>query len=610
MAEDINSQDRTASKTPLSGEPPPSSDSCLGKTVKLDNGNSLQDLKKIGKGGYGQVYRAREICKETNEVVKIVALKIPLKIPSEVDGKDALMREFEAHHLLGVQSHIVIPPTSHLKKDAELPCLEYEYAQYGDLYKYLETFQGGVRQLTAMQATSIFLQVVTGVANAHSLEGKGSIIHRDLKPGNILVFEGENGRPEFRVTDFGISHSTRKTPSVSSITKEPFRGGTPDYWSPQQKAGILNPDINPDKRDDVYSLGKIWYQLLANKFEDIWSDLEGQLNKISPEIPKEIKELVMQCVDEDRTEDMPKDAVELKDRLVKLQIAMRPPRDNLLNDLWIQRKWQVPILEHIAKEENRSEYPTSWREVIEMDPDESVVTNHYFRERILATGLPWRVRDIGTKIEMLLIPPGRFMMGASPDDLEAKSDEKPVHEVLISNAFYLGRTPVTQAQWTHSAKTNRWPSFYKGSDSRPVESVSYDMIQEFNTRTGLRLPTEAEWEYACRAGSSAPLYGVLNDIAWHQGNRGEPRQMHNVLEKNPNALGLYDMIGNVWEWCEDFFGNYSTATMVNPTGPMSGEEHLLRGGYFDSLHCSASMRLPKKSHFYNSYSGFRAARTP
>ena len=245
-----------------------------------------------------------------------------------------------------------------------------------------------------------------------------------------------------------------------------------------------------------------------------------------------------------------------------------------------------------------------------MDPDESVVTNHYFRERILATGLPWRVRDIGTNIEMLLIPPGRFMMGASPDDLEAKSDEKPVHEVLISNAFYLGRTPVTQAQWTHSAKTNRRPSFYKGSDSRPVESVSYDMIQEFNTRTGLRLPTEAEWEYACRAGSSAPLYGVLNDIAWHQGNRGEPRQMHNVLEKNPNALGLYDMIGNVWEWCEDFFGNYSTATMVNPKGPMSGEEHLLRGGYFDSLHCSASMRLPKKSHFYNSYSGFRAARTP
>ena len=592
----MNSQDRTASKTPLGGESPLLSVSCVGKTVQLKNGH-LQVLKKIGGGGFAEVYLARKICDETKDVFREVALK--------VGDKDALKREFEKHQLLGKQIHIVIPPTSHLE-DGELPCLEYERAQHGDLYKYLETFQGGVRKLTAMQATSIFLQVVTGVANAHGLEGKESIIHRDLKPGNILVFEGKNGRPEFRVTDFGISHKTRNLPSVTSVTEEPFGAGTPKYWSPQQERGDL-----VSKMDDVYSLGKIWYQLLANNLDkDIGTDLERRLNEIRPEIPKEIKVLVKQCVDEVRTDDMPKDAVELKDRLVKLQIAMRPPRDNLLNDLWIQRKWQVPILEHIAKEENRSEYPTSWREVIEMDPDESVVTNHYFRERILATGLPWRVRDIGTNIEMLLIPPGRFMMGASPDDLEAKSDEKPVHEVLISNAFYLGRTPVTQAQWTHSAKTNRWPSFYKGSDSRPVESVSYDMIQEFNTRTGLRLPTEAEWEYACRAGSSAPLYGVLNDIAWHQGNRGEPRQMHNVLEKNPNALGLYDMIGNVWEWCEDFFGNYSTATMVNPTGPMSGEEHLLRGGYFDSLHCSASMRLPKKSHFYNSYSGFRAARTP
>ena len=215
----------------------------------------------------------------------------------------------------------------------------------------------------------------------------------------------------------------------------------------------------------------------------------------------------MQCVDEDRTEDMPKDAVELKDRLVKLQIAMRPPRDNLLNDLLIQRKWQVKILDDIAKMENRSEYSPSWGLVIEKDPDESVVTNHYFRERIIATGLPWRVRDIGTNIEMLLIPPGRFMMGASSDDLDANRNEKPAHEVLISYAFYLGRTPVTQGQWTAKMGGNPWgfqSPTYTLDTSRPVEAVSWDMIQEFNTVTGLRLPTEAEWEYACRAGSSTP----------------------------------------------------------------------------------------------------------
>ena len=605
MAEDINSQDRTASKTPLSGEPPPSSDSCLGKTVKLDNGNSLQDLKKIGKGGFAAVYLAREICKEKNEVVKIVALKIPL----QDDGKAALQREFDTHHNdLGVQSHIVIPPIRHLEH-AELPCLEYEYAQHGDLRQYLNTFQGGVRQLTAMQATSIFLQVVTGVANAHSLKGWRQVIHRDLKPGNILVFGGSDGKPQFRVADFGMAHAKRNPENpnskVTSETETVIQGGTPDYMSPQQRAGK-----HPDKRDDVYSLGKIWYQLLANNLDkDIGTDLERRLNEIRPEIPKEIKVLVKQCVDEVRTDDMPKDAVELKDRLVKLQIAMRPPRDNLLNDLLIQREWQVEILKDIAKKENRSEYPPSWGRVIEKDPDESVVTNHYFRERIIATGLPWCVRDIGTNIEMLLIPPGRFMMGASPDDLEAKSDEKPVHEVLISNAFYLGRTPVTQAQWKHSAKNPyKTPSHHGGVPSRPVENVSWEMIKEFNSATGFRLPTEAEWEYACRAGSSTPLYGVLNDIAWYKHN--SDGQTHAVATKLPNALGLYDMIGNVWEWCEDFFGNYSTANMVNPTGPMSGEERLLRGGYVGSIHCSASRRLARSSYSHTAYNGFRAVRTP
>ena len=588
MAEDINSQDR-----------------CVGKTMQLENGNSLLVLKKIGKGGSAEVYRAREICKETNEVVKIVALKIPL----EVGDKDALMREFKAHVDLGVQSHIVIPPTSHLE-DAELPCLEYEYAQYGDLYKYLETFQGGVRQLTAMQATSIFLQVVTGVANAHSLEGKKSIIHRDLKPGNILVFEGESGRPEFRVTDFGISHKTRNSLSVSSETEKPFGAGTPKYWSPQQERGEP-----ASKMDDVYSLGTIWYQLLANNFgKFIGPTSHGQLDDIEPELPKEIKVLVKQCVVEDRKEDMPKDAVELKDRLVKLQNAMRPPRDNLLNDLLIQRKWQFPILEHIAKKENRSEYSPSWGYVIEKDPDESVVTNHYFRERIIATGLPWRVCDIGTNIEMLLIPPGRFMMGASPDDSEANPTEKPAHEVYISNAFYLGRTPVTQAQW--QAKMGDNPSFFMPanglreiSDNHPVENVSWTMVERFNTKTGLRLPTEAEWEYACRAGSKTSPYGMLNDIGWNNGNSSMRTSM--VMQKLSNPLGLYDMFGNVWEWCQGWPATYHAHRMVNPTGPMTGKQRSLRGGDWsaDSKHLRASSRYFEDGEAQY-YIGFRVARTP
>ena len=203
------------------------------------------------------------------------------------------------------------------------------------------------------------------------------------------------------------------------------------------------------------------------------------------------------------------------------------------------------------------------------------------------------------------------MMGASPDDLEANSYEKPAHEVLISNAFYLGRTPVTQAQW--QAKRGSNPSHFIGRDdcpSRPVEKVSWNMIHVFNTVTGLRFPTEAEWEYACRAGSSTPRYGVLNEIAWNRVN--SVNRTHAVARKLPNALGLYDMLGNVWEWCQDFYALYPTASLVNPRGTMKGAHRLLRGGSWGggSHHCSASRRGNFAPDGIRNGIGFRAARTP
>ena len=603
MAEDINSQDGTASKW-------------VGKTMQLENGNSLRVRRWIGGGGFADVYLAREICKKTNEVVKNVALKIARKdVALKIGHKDALKHEWKVHKRLDKKDNVVSPPINHLE-NIEFPCLQYEFAQHGDLRQYLNTFQGGVRQLTAMQATSIFLQVVTGVANAHSLKGRRQVIHRDLKPGNILVFAGSDGKPQFRVADFGMAHANRnpETPDskVTSETETVIQGGTPDYMSPQQRAGK-----HPDKRDDVYSLGKIWYQLLANNFDEgIGTNLDRQLEKISPELPQEIKVLVKQCVDEDRTIHMPKDAVELKARLGELQIAMRLRRDNSLSDVLNQRKWHFQILQHIDKEENRSGHFLSWAFVVEQKPNETAVTNHYFRDRIVATGLPWRVFDIGTNIEMLLVPPGRFMMGASTDDLEANSSEEPAHEVLISIPFYLGRTPVTQAQW--QARTGYNPSSFSGysdSPSRPVEKVSWDMIQEFNTLTGLRLPTEAEWEYACRAGSAAPRYGVLNDIAWHE--RNSEGASHAVATKLPNALGLYDMLGNVCEWCQDFWSTYQTASLVNPgipgaMGCSSARHFLLRGGGWGDVshNCRASMRINNSANIRYRTLGFRVARTP
>ena len=250
----------------------------------------------------------------------------------------------------------------------------------------------------------------------------------------------------------------------------------------------------------------------------------------------------------------------------------------------------------------------TWATVLEWTPDPAVVTDANLRAAITATNLPWRVRDNGTNIEMLLLPDGIFTMGCIPGDAECFSDESPAHQVTLTNAIYMGKTEVTQAQWT--AKMGSNPSGFAGQPNNPVEQVSWNMIQGFNSATGLRLPTEAEWEYACRAGTTTVRYGDVNDIAWYNGNAGGTT--HAVAGKLPNALGLYDTLGNVWEWCQDWYEPYAAGSVTNPTGPRTGSDRLLRGGcwYGNSNHCRGSQRFnfPPSSAFDNF--GFRVVRTP
>jgi formylglycine-generating enzyme required for sulfatase activity len=253
----------------------------------------------------------------------------------------------------------------------------------------------------------------------------------------------------------------------------------------------------------------------------------------------------------------------------------------------------------------------TWATLLEAVPDPAVVTDANLRAAIAATGLAWRIRDNGTNIEMLLIPPGIFMMGCSPGDAECSDDESPAHQVTLTNAFYMGKTEVTQAQWQAEMGYN--PSYFQGqsdSPSRPVEQVSWNMSKDFNTATGLRYPTEAEWEYACRAETTTQRYGVLDDIAWYNGN--PDGATHAVATKLPNAFGLYDTIGNVWEWCQDWNGPYSSVSVTNPTGPTTGTQRLFRGGSWFGLPviCRASQRNSVYPSLSGYTIGFRAARNP
>ena len=187
----------------------------------------------------------------------------------------------------------------------------------------------------------------------------------------------------------------------------------------------------------------------------------------------------------------------------------------------------------------------------------------------------------------------------------------PAHQVTITHAFYLGKTEVTQAQW-QSIMGNNPSAFvgFKDSPSRPVEQLSWNMVQPFCIQTGLRLPTEAEWEFACRASNTTPMYGPLNDIAWNVGNN-PPFGTKAVATKLANALGFYDMIGNVWEWCQDRYGWYSSASVTDPQGPSSGSTRVIRGGSwgFGSSFCRASRRYSFSPNFVDEGGhGFRVAR--
>lgn len=195
----------------------------------------------------------------------------------------------------------------------------------------------------------------------------------------------------------------------------------------------------------------------------------------------------------------------------------------------------------------------------------------------------------GVKLELVLIPAGEFLMGSPDSDSDASSDEKPQHRVRITKPFYLGKFPVTQEQWEAIMPLN--PSQFKGAKN-PVDSVRWDDCQAFLSRLNEKfaktagkfaLPTEAQWEYACRAGSTTYWnFGnsglVLGDYAWYSNN--SESKTHPVGEKKPNAWGLYDMNGNVWEWCQDWYdGNYyAKSPMDDPTGPATGSIRVSRGG--------------------------------
>ena len=220
----------------------------------------------------------------------------------------------------------------------------------------------------------------------------------------------------------------------------------------------------------------------------------------------------------------------------------------------------------------------------------------------------------GVSFNMIRVDGGTFLMGATSEQQNPEKDEKPVHSVTLSS-YYIGETEVTQELWQAVMGDN--PSKFQGGQ-RPVEEVSWKDCQKFieklNKKTAMtfRLPTEAEWEFAARGGNKSQGYQYsgsnnFDDVAWYGSNSS--RQTHDVKTKQANELGIYDMSGNVWEWCQDWKGKYISGSQTNPTGSSWGFHHVLRGGSCGNYAggCRVAIRESFTPSAHNYYLGLRLA---
>lgn len=265
-----------------------------------------------------------------------------------------------------------------------------------------------------------------------------------------------------------------------------------------------------------------------------------------------------------------------------------------------------------------------WAELIEAEPSARLVRNSDLRKRIQQSGYAWRVRDRATGIEMLLVPAGTYMRGASPEIDRPPTEELPRHAVTISTPYYLGRYEVQEKEWDFLFDGVLQPKPL----GPPVVGRRYEDVEAFLRRANaarpaganpMRAPTEGEWEYACRAGTLTAHYGKsLAKVAWYVANAS--KRLHAVGEREPNDLGFSDMLGNAVEWCSDFFdpAEYESVVQeagecVDPVGsPHRSKGQVLRGGgiHHDAHGVTASARMRAFAGAETRPYGFRVASHP
>jgi formylglycine-generating enzyme required for sulfatase activity/serine/threonine protein kinase len=620
---------------------------------------AFEILGELGEGGYGFVYLGAQ----QTPVKRTAAIKM---LKKGMDSQAVLTRFRGEQQAMALMDH---PNVATIFESGTSPDGRPWFAM--PLVAGIPIDAHCDLEMISIQArVKLFMDACHGVIHAH----QRGILHRDLKPANILInFEDHQAIP--KVIDFGIAKAVEGADPLSSLTTQAATPlGTPAYMSPEQFGG------HSDARSDIWALGIILGELLCGVRpvrRDPVREIDGRISEPQPERPSlryarlihddpeaamevaqqrgvttkilqaqlrgDLDAIVLKCLEIDRDRRYRR-VSELLDDLARYingkVVEARPPSLLYQTQRFVVRQrlqvvTGIIVVSVVAAATAMSIRSATravvapqiafdpWCTVLEQTPNAAVVTDSTVRAQIVATGFPWRVQDNSSGIEMVLIPAGTFIMGCSASNSEAcNAHENPTHQVTLTQPFYLGKTEVTQAQW--QAKLGINPSYFRGNSNNPVEQVSWNEIAGFNTATGLRLPTEAEWEYACRGGTIAAFHSMhcypngtnddslLGNIAWDSSNSGDTT--HVVGEKATNMFGLHDMSGNVREWCSDSFGStyYSTSPSINPIGPTEGAYRVLRGGSYRRAAVEARSSYRSYNHPYTSYKddGFRVARTP
>ena len=464
--------------------------------------------------------------------------------------------------------------------------------------------QGG--PMAEAQVEAYLTQLLDALEYVH----RHGLLHLDIKPANIM--EDSDGR--LHLIDFGASRQADAADLLTHThTAMPYTKG----YAPTEQIEGNKKKTCP--ATDLYALGATLYHLLTGEqppeIADIGMDKEHAFH-FPAEVSARMRGLIIALMQPFPAE-RPQSVEEVRSMLGDGGLSPTPSNGGDDDITVIERPVAHPQPVRPSKTQPVSEQRKEtrsyrvwpwllmvaglllaggvvwWRTSASDDPSSGSTDDDMTEEVPITDPVLARLID-----NMVPVDGGTFWMGANPEDSEAYGDEKPRHQVTLSD-FSIGRYEVTQEEWEAVMGSN--PSEFKGA-KRPVENVSWGDCQEFirklNEKTGkqFRLPTEAEWEFAARGGNKSQGYqysGSNNPgaVAWYYyGNSGN--QTHDVGQKSPNELGLYDMSGNVREWCQDWYDDYSSSSQTNPTGPASGSNRVLRGGSCDggAWDCRVSLR--------------------